>query len=101
MSKKHRQNRSRATRFTCHAPPAQAVFLAGIFNDWDPAATPMIKDAEGNWDVALALPPGRYEFKFVIDGQWCCEPGCDGANRECPKCVPNALGSMNRVVDVT
>lgn len=23
--------------------------------------------------VALAL--GRYEYKFVLDGEWCCEPG--------------------------
>ena len=85
MSKAHKQQTSRATRFTCNAPSAQAVFLAGIFNGWDPAATPMIKDAKGNWDVALALPPGRYEFKFVVDGQWCCEPGCDGTDPRMPQ----------------
>lgn len=88
------------TVFQCHAPTAGAVFLAGTFNDWNTEAAAMRKDAQGNWSLALHLPNGRYEFKFVIDGQWCCEPGCDGTNRECPKCVPNPFGSMNRVVDV-
>ena len=102
MLKAHKPRRqSRATRFTCHAPFAQEVSLAGIFNGWDPAATPMIKDAKGNWDVAVILPPGHHEFKFVVDGTWCCEPGGDGTDRDCPKCVPNTFGTMNRVIEVT
>ena len=100
MSKTHKQQTSRATRFTCHAPSAQAVSLAGNFNGWNPAATPMAKDADGNWGVAVDLAPGRHEFKFVVDGQWCCEPGCD-ATHDCPKCVPNPFGTMNRVIEVT
>ena len=55
---------------------------------------------DGTWAITLDLPPGRYEYKFVVDGQWCCEPGCDGTNRDCPKCVPNAFGTMNRFVEV-
>ncbi len=58
MSKAHKQQTSRATRFTCHAPSAQAVFLAGAFNGWDPKATPMAKDAAGDWGVAVDLPRG-------------------------------------------
>lgn len=92
--------RPAATRFACRAPAAREVFLAGTFNGWDLKATPMIKDAEGNWDVSVPLPAGRCEFKFVVDGDWCCEPGCDETNRDCPKCVPNPFGTMNRVVDV-
>ena len=92
--------RRAATGFTCNAPTARAVFLAGTFNGWDPKATQMIKDAKGNWDVAVALPPGRHEFKFVVDDDWCCEPGCDGLHQGCPKCVPNAFGSMNRLIEV-
>ncbi len=95
------QERPAATRFTCHAPAARAVFLAGTFNGWDPKATPMIKDAEGNWDVAVPLSPGRYEFRFVVDGVSCCEPGCEGAQHGCSKCVPNSSGTMNRLIEVT
>lgn len=89
-----------ATPFSCYAPDARAVFLAGTFNHWDAKATPMMKDAEGNWAVAVPLPPGHHEFKFVVDGVMCCEPGCDGSHRGCSKCVANATGTMNRVIEV-
>lgn len=100
MTKAQKQNTSRATRLTCRAPSAQAVFLAGTFNDWNPTTKPMAKDAEGNWSADLPLPPGRHEYKFVVDGEWCCEPGCDGPHHDCSQCVPNPFGTMNRVIDV-
>lgn len=93
--------RRAATKFTCLAPTASAVFLAGTFNGWDPKATPMTKDAKGNWNVAVPLPPGRYEFKYVVDGQWCCEPGCEHDYQGCPKCCANEFGTMNRVLEVS
>lgn len=92
--------RTAGTEFTCHAPDAGAAFVAGTFNDWNPTATPMTRDADGTWAVALDLPPGRYEYKFVVDGAWCCEPGCETAHHGCPKCVANPFGTMNRVVEV-
>ena len=100
MTKVAKHPKIKATAFTCHAPEAQTVFVAGTFNEWNSEATPMAKSADGNWIVAVELPPGRHEFKFVVDGNWCCEPGCDETNRDCPKCVPNPFGTMNRVVDI-
>ena len=100
MARAHQQQRTAATRFECHTSAARAVFLAGTFNGWDPTATPMIKDANGNWDIAVALAPGRHEFKFVVDGVWCCEPGCEGPHHGCPKCVSNSFGTMNRLIEV-
>lgn len=100
MGKTAKETRRPSTRLTCHAPEARAVSVAGAFNDWDAAATPLARDADGNWSVLLDLPPGRHEFKFLVDGQWCCEPGCDETNRNCPKCVSNPFGTMNRVIDV-
>lgn len=94
------QERPAATRFTCLAPTARAVFLAGTFNGWDAKATPMVKDAQGNWEVAVDLPPGRHEFKFAVDGVLCCEPACQGTDNGCPKCVPNSSGTMNRMIEV-
>jgi hypothetical protein len=94
------QYRPVLAKFTCHAPTAREVFLAGTFNGWNAKATPMNKDVAGNWDAAIALVPGRYEFKFVIDGAMCCEPGCDEAHKGCSKCVTNAAGTMNRVIEV-
>ena len=100
MTKVAKHPKIKATEFTCHAPEAQTVFVAGTFNEWNSKATPMAKSADGNWIVAVELPPGRHEFKFVVDGNWCCEPGCDGTNHDCPKCVPNLFGTMNRVVEI-
>lgn len=93
------KTRARTTEFSCHAPDAVTVFLASTFNDWKTEATPMTKEGDGNWTTKLDLPPGRHEFKFVVDGQWCCEPNCQAAG-ECPKCVPNDFGTMNRFIDV-
>lgn len=94
------KDKSTTTEFSCHVPDASAVFLAGTFNDWQKDATPMTKDAKGNWKAKQELPSGRHEFKFAVDGSLCCEPGCDGTNGDCPKCVPNEFGTMNRVVNV-
>ena len=91
--------KTRKSDFSCRAPEAEAVFLAGTFNDWRADATPMEKNSEGEWSTSLDLQPGRYEFKFVVDGEWICEPGCHAAV-ECPKCVPNDSGTMNRFIDV-
>jgi hypothetical protein len=85
--------------FSCRPEHAESVYVAGTFNGWNPKATPMKRDSKGDWTASLPLPSGRYEYKFVIDGDWCCEPGC--TRRElCSKCVPNKFGTMNRVLEV-
>ena len=86
------------TALSCRAP--KAVCVAGTFNDWNPTATPLTRQADGTWAATLALPRGRHEYKFVVDGEWCCEPGCETVYQGCPKCVPNPSGTMNRVVEV-
>ena len=90
-----------AVEFKCHAPNAQQVFVAGTFNEWKPDATPLVRDKAGEWRSSLNLPPGHYEFKFIVDGQWCCEVGCEHESSSCPKCVPNEFGTMNRVLEVS
>jgi 1,4-alpha-glucan branching enzyme len=88
------------TGFACDSDTATAVFLAGSFNDWSVTATPMTKGKRGHWTVSLPLDPGRYEYKFVVDGEWCCEPGCTYKEVQCPHCIMNAFGTMNRVLEV-
>ena len=88
------------TKFLCHAPSANGVFLAGTFNNWDARATPLSRSGDGFWAVALDLVPGFYHYKYVIDGRWMCDSGCpqgcDGTPG-CDRCVPNAQGTMDRV----
>ena len=88
------------TEFSCRAPHAGVVCLAGTFNDWDRTATPLTRRPDGTWAVILDLPPGRYEYKFVVDDRWCCDPACGQPTTGCPHCVPNPFGTMNRVVEV-
>lgn len=46
------------------------------------------------------LAPGRYEFKFVVDGEWCCEPSYTALSVECPHYIMNHFGTMNRILEV-
>jgi Glycogen recognition site of AMP-activated protein kinase len=51
----------------------------------------------------LKLPTGSYEYKFVVDGKWVCEPGVDEFDPKLvgsPDCVPNVYGTVNRKLDV-
>lgn len=87
-------------RFQCVAPGAQRVFLAGTFNAWDAAAAPMQADQFGDWHVAMELSPGRYEYKYIVDAEWCCEPGIADGHYVGEGTVLNAFGTKNRVIEV-
>jgi len=89
---------SETTVFVCRGDGAQSIFLAGSFNDWDPTRTPMDASGDGLWRAELELAPGRYEYKFIVDGVWCCEP--DRADSECGDCIPNPFGTMNKVIEI-
>ncbi len=59
--------------FTVEAPDALQVQIAGDFNDWKPERTQM--EPMGRiWRMVLALAPGRYRYRYVIDGQWRTDP---------------------------
>ena len=58
-----------AALFLMPAPGAQSVTVVGNFNGWE--ATPLSDDdGDGIWTASIPLPPGRYEYAFVIDGRW-------------------------------
>ncbi len=48
---------------------AHKVFLSGNFNDWSPYSIPMNKTDSG-WVVQLKIDPGKYLYKFIVDGNW-------------------------------
>ncbi|HEY7532050.1 MAG TPA: isoamylase early set domain-containing protein [Nitrospiraceae bacterium] len=80
----------RKIKFELSAPEAREVSLAGSFNQWNPQANPMKKDKKGVWKATLSLEPGRYEYRFIVDGNWENDPSCSS-------CVPNEFGGKNCV----
>ncbi len=90
---KSKKNRPHPVRIEFHHEQAQAVFIAGTFNEWRPDTSPMIRLGEGRWVKELVLSPGRYEYLFVVDGVWVCDPSA----REQ---VPNPHGGHNSVLIV-
>jgi len=78
-------------RLGLYAPDAQAVFVAGSFNGWQPAAMPLQKQAGGRWVVELTIEPGRHEYRFIVDGQWRDDPLSSAY-------VSNPFGGLNSVL---
>lgn len=74
-------------------PRAQSVCVAGSFNDWLPAVSEMLQVSPGRWLKELTLPPGTYEYRLVVDGEWKEDPGCEEQ-------VTNPFGSHNSVLRV-
>lgn len=80
-------------RFRFTSSRAKTVVLAGDFNDWSTTSHPMKRGRDQVWIAEVELPPGRHEYKFVVDGkEWWNDP-------EAPK-VPNIWGTENSYVDV-
>ncbi len=44
------------------------AFLTGTFNGWHPNNLPMLPDETGIPRLNLFLEPGKYYFKFIVDG---------------------------------
>ncbi len=79
--------------FVLNMPQARAVSVAGTFNGWDAKQAPLRRAPDGTWRARMGLPPGRHEYRFVVDGQWQDDP------RARTK-VPNPFGGENAVIIV-
>ena len=64
--------------FFCRAPQARQVSLVGDFNGWDPKATPMTRQADGQWMVSLELRHGYHQYVFLVDGKRVLDPKAAG-----------------------
>ena len=83
-----------AVMFCVQFDNANQVMLAGDFNNWSPVATPMLAGGRpGEWRMKLPLRPGRYRYRFVVDGRWITDPH----NRYVEA---NQFGELDNVVEV-
>ncbi len=55
--------------FILHARNAEVVSVVGSFSEWEPVPL-SDDDGDGTWTTEIPLPPGRYEYAFIIDGRW-------------------------------
>ena len=53
----------------------------------------MQSQGDGHWRIAVPLKPGRYEYKFLVDGEWTADP-------QARLNVWNVHGTLNSVVEV-
>ena len=73
--------RDTPTTFSYTDANARSVSIAGEFNQWSATANPMQKDLQGFWTATIPLKPGKYPYKFVVDGTWKADPlSPDGAD---------------------
>ena len=98
--KKHKTNiisagepRARPIHIEFNHPTASKVAIAGTFNDWRPGATEMVPVGEGRWLKEMVLPPGVYEYRLVVDGEWMPDPRAYAT-------APNPFGEVNSVLTV-
>ena len=56
-------------------------------------STPMIATGQGDWKTRLPLQPGRYRYRFVVDGAWVTDPNNKYVET-------NQFGELNNVVEV-
>ena len=80
--------------FTCNVnSQAQAVYLVGDFNDWQPTAGKMDKGKNGAFQIKMKLVAGEYQYKFIVDGVWFNDP-------QTQEQIMNSYGTMNSIVRV-
>jgi chromosome partitioning protein len=80
--------------FAARFDDARKVLVAGDFNNWSSASTPMTSNGiPGIWRISLPLPKGKYRYRFVVDGKWVTDPNNQYVEA-------NQYGELNNVVEV-
>jgi 1,4-alpha-glucan branching enzyme len=87
------QIKQRKVDFLIDAPGASRVILVGDFNKWDTKSQPMKNNGNSLWIDSIMIPPGMYEYKFLIDGEWEEDP-------ENEQMCPNCFGTFNSVLNL-
>jgi chromosome partitioning protein len=84
----------REIMFNLQAPDAKDVFVVGDFNNWTPNESSRMQLEKDAWKKKLPLEPGRYHYRFVVDGEWVDDP----AN---PKKESNPFGDTNSLLEIS
>jgi hypothetical protein len=52
---------------------AKNVYLSGSFNNWSTQQT-RLQACDSGWIIQLKLLPGKYSYKYIVDGKWMPDP---------------------------
>jgi chromosome partitioning protein len=81
--------------FSYKNPDVTSLKLVGDFNNWTPdRESEFQKYPNGVWKKVIPLPPGKYHYKFIVDGEW----HEDLAN---PNYIINEFGGVDSIVEVS
>jgi len=79
---------------TVRAGDGKKVVLTGDFTNWSQDGIPMKSIGGGRYRAQLKLPPGNYQFRLLVDGEWADDLDCD-------RRVSNPFGTENSVLAVS
>jgi len=80
--------------FRFETPEARDIYVVGDFNEWKMSDEGRLGRSEnGCWEKRMEIPPGRYRYKFIVDGEW--TP--DAKN---PELEPNVFGSFDSIITI-
>ena len=48
----------------------------------------------GTWEKTVMLPPGQYEYKFLVDGKWTIDPQNNQTSQ-------NDFGALNSILNLS
>ncbi len=79
---------------TLQRPNAERVHVVGDFNGWRLSDSGVMRPGgDDRWGTELDLRPGRYRYKFVVDGHWMEDPNN-------PQQETNTFGSVDSILTV-
>lgn len=78
-------------RFVWSGKNAGTIFLVGDFNQWNETSHPLRRRETRDFELELEIPPGKYRFKYLVDGVWWNDPDAE-------EYAPNPWGSEDSVI---
>lgn len=93
VQEKRPKSSQKRVSFVARIESAKAVSITGDFTGWSEEGISLRKGPKGEWQVALTLAPGEYQYRLRVDGQW-------QDHAQAQKRVPNPFGTENGVLQV-
>lgn len=95
IEKNIHEPRGRVKEFELDFDKAGNVHIVGDFNNWRiDESSRLWHQGKGSWHKRLHLQPGRYRYKFVVDGRWIPDPSNKHAE-------PNPYGGIDSVIEIS